>query len=203
MFIIKKIITAIIVLFIITTGSTLAFAKERGYRAKHYNVKRSTIALKRGILTIKPLSTTSAAIDPQIAAQIDVVKKTYDNNNNLTSQIITKRASTLKLIMNIKRSGQTLSDDQYTNINNIITTINTEANAIVGIKGINNVIRFANGKNNDEINTITLQDLTTMLEGLNANTTHLNTITASFDTMNATLTNIVNTITTTTSAISN
>jgi hypothetical protein len=209
-FIIKRIITLVMVLLIMATVSPLAYAKSRGreegYQSKHHSMKRDSISLQRGLRAIKPKSTTSAAIalDPQITAQAVIVKQANDNYNNITEQIFTKRSNTIKLIMNIRRSRQTLSDDQYTNINNLIDTINTEANAIVNVDGINNAIMLANGKNTARLETVTLQDLTSMLDSINANTTHLNSISTTFDTVNSTLTDIVNTISsssTTTSAI--
>jgi hypothetical protein len=191
-----------------TTTSSLAFAKGRGYQPRHNfkGEKNNSISLQRGIQSIAPRSTTSSAIDLQIAAQADVVKKAYDAYNTTIKQIITKRLNTSKLIKQIRRSRQTLSGDQFTNLNTLISTINNEANNIVNIKGINNAIMIANGKNTSKLGQVTLQDLTTMLNNINANTTHLNTISATFDIVNTTLTGVANTTPaaiTTQSAISN
>jgi uncharacterized phage infection (PIP) family protein YhgE len=178
-----------------TASSSLVFAKGRGYQPRHNvkGTKNNSISLKRGIQSIAPQSTTSSAIDLQIVAQADVVKKAYDAYNTTMKQIITKRVNTSKLIMKIRRSKQTLSSDQYTNLNTLISKINTEANKIVNINGINNVIRIANAKNTSRVGQVTLQDLTTMLNNINTNTIHLNTISTSFDIVNTTLTVVANT----------
>jgi hypothetical protein len=194
-FIIKKVITIILILSIMTTASSLVFARGRSYQPKH-NVrgeKNNATSLIKGIQSIAPGSTTSSAIDLQIEAQADVIKTAYDAYNTTMKQIIVKRMNTSKLIMQIRRSRQTLSNDQYTNLNTLITTINSEANLIVNINGINNVIRIANTKNASKIGQVTLQDLTTMLNNINTNITHLNTISMTFDTVNSTLAGVANT----------
>lgn len=107
----------------------------------------------------------------------------------------------------MRRSGQTLTDDQYNTLDTLISSINTEASNLVNISGINNAINIANGKNTAKLRQVTLQDLTTMINSINSNSTYLNSISASFDTINNTLTGIVDTtpaaITTTQAAISN
>ncbi len=207
-FIIKRVITIILALFIMTSGSSLVFAKGRGYQPKHNvkSIRKNSISLQKSIQSIAPTSTTSSAIDLQIIAQADVVKKAYDAYNTTMKQIITKRVNTSKLIMQIRRNNLTLSSDQYTNLNALITTINTEANKIVNINGINNAIRISNAKNTSKYGQVTLEDLTTMLNSINVNSIHLNTISATFDSVNTTLTGVVNTTPaaiTTQAAISN
>lgn len=200
----KKVITVILAIFIVATTSSVSFARNRGYQAKHKAIAKKSISLQRGIKSIAPQSTTSSAIDVQIVAQADGVKKAYDNYNGLIKQIVVKRLNTSKLINQIRRSKQTLSNDQYTSLSSLIDTINTEANSIVNINGINNVIRIANGKNTPKLGQVNSQDLTNMLSNINANTTHINTISATFDIVNSTLTSIANTTTsaiTTSSAI--
>lgn len=63
----------------------------------------------------------------------------------------------------------------------------------MNINGINNAIMIANGKNTSKLGQVTLLDLTNILNNINANTTHLNTISATFDIVNSTLTGIANT----------
>lgn len=192
----KRVLTIVLAIFIMTTTSSLAFAKVRGYQSKRNSIRNNAAYLKRGIKSIAPKITTNTAIalDPQIVEQAKNVKTAYDSDNTITKQMITKRINTSKLIMQIRRKRLTLSNDQYTNLNSIITTINTEATKIVNINGLNNAIMIASGKNTTKLGQVTLLDLTTMLNNINANITHLNTISVNFDTLNSTLTGIVNTI---------
>jgi hypothetical protein len=179
-----------------TGTSSLVFAKVRGYQPK-YNIKgkkNNSTLLQRGIQSIAPKSTTSSAIDLQIVAQAGAVKNSYDAYNTTIKQVIAKRLNTSKLIMQIRRAKLTLSNDQYTNLNTLINTINTQANNIVNINGINDAIRIANAKNTSRYGQVTLQDLTTMLNNINTNTNYLNTISSTYDLMNATLTIVANTI---------
>jgi uncharacterized phage infection (PIP) family protein YhgE len=181
----------------LATTSSIVFAKGRDNHSQPKHKVKATqkhsTSLQKGIQSIAPKSTTSAAIDPVIAAQVEVVKNAYTTYSTTVKQINTKNSNTSKLIMQIRKSKKTLSNDQYTALNALIATINTEATKIVNIKGIDNVIRIANLKNTSKQVQVTLADLTTMLSSINDNTTHLNTISATYDLVNSTLTTVANT----------
>lgn len=205
-FTIKKIVTLVLAISILTASSSLAFARDRSYKTRYQGGRSVSITLKKSIKAIAPRSTTSSAIDPQIVTMAGNVKSANESNITITKQIITKKFDAFKLIAGIRRSGQTVSDSQYTSLSNQISTINNEAAAIININGLNNAISIANGKNTSKLGQVTLQNLTTMLSSINTNTQHLNTIAAAYDSINSILSGIESTTSsaiTTQPAISN
>lgn len=194
----KKILTIALAIIILATSSTFAYAK--GRNVKHIpasrNKKHISTSLQKSLKAIAPKSTTGAAIDPAISMQITAVKNAYTNYITVAKQINTKKVTTIKLIKVIKTSKKTLTNAQYAALNALIAKISSETKGIVNVKELDkviNLIKVTKANSANKLATVTLAELTSMLNGITANTTHLTTISTTYDLINATLTTVVNT----------
>jgi hypothetical protein len=126
---IRGILSITLALLIMVSTSSITFAEGRNNQFNH-NMKAKaknhySISLQKSLNSIAPKSTTCTAIDPVIAAQADTVKKAYANYITIAKQVSTKKLNTSKLIKQIRDSNKTLTYEQYTSLNALITAINT------------------------------------------------------------------------------
>lgn len=182
----KKILSLVLVMFVALSTSSLAFAKGReNSRIRNIMPNKGKIetTIQKGINSIAPGNSTLT--NDQMNTQFDEIKKIADSNNTLSKQINTKKMNISKLIVQIRRSSKTLTSDQYTTINSLITSITTET------KNINQNGRlfvYGNKLNVKAFSKLGAQDITNIQNTLVQNSTSLTKISGYYDSIISILT---------------
>lgn len=190
----KRRITVLFTLLTIVLTCTAAYAKPkaRGFGG-FYGKKPMT--LQGGLQAIAPKNTTPAAIDAQVAAAAVTVKKANDSYSDVAKQAMTKKLNVEKLINQLRRGHKTLTNDQYTSVNNKLVDIKTESSKITAVKNLNAALNLANGKAARRFQAVdlTAQQLNDMAAAINANLVHLKNISTDYDSILAVLNTAVST----------